>query len=202
MQLEDDIQLPIPIKKKPHEMSDRRHSIGLIDWQQYEYAVETLVQIAVTRYKALYGVEISELAYQMSIWTDAPSGITYIGFETKQHAQEQISKEIMFFRNQQLQEAELIARSIPYNTNPADFLYKEFEATEHPDLIEATKYSFDDEKYKRMMETRLNKSLLRVRDRLLRQGLLTGLPVEEQLWVGVSSPQSWYDYVKPLSLED
>ena len=169
-----------------------------VDWQMYEANVVQSVREAVGKFCRLHNTVGTDKIYQISIWTDAQAGITAVNFETRQHADE--------FREtwiQQWQEggrgewAEEMVR-LPYSSSPADFKYKEFLVVRHPELERLMELDYSVAEKSKAANVWIEASLLRVVERIVAEDTLSGLPREDVVWIGISSPRDWYDHVRKI----
>src|ERR1043166_1785409 len=170
-----------------------------VDWSVYEIDVYKAMQEAVRKYRRLYASsEITEMVFQISIWTDGSAGVTAVNFETRRHAEDTIKEWEEIFRAEAWEQVVRDTESSEYEGNPASFKYKEFYKIIHPELaLLRSGRGFDADRAK-AIDRRIEESLLRVVDRIIESGILKELPSEEEIWIGISSPLDWYDHVRKI----
>ena len=201
--------------------------LDAVDWVGYEDEVVELVRQSVAAFnEAQTGKKIS----QISIWTDVQGCVSAVSFETRAHAAQAIQSLKDFLEkeierlgtknrkpfeslNAVLRQQREEAENLEYNTNPANFEFREVRTFEHPGLLLLQESGFlavKDERdehviaawnhNKRAAEACVEISLLRVVERLLEEKVLQPLRMEECVWIGVSSPRDWYDHVRKIAL--
>jgi len=152
---------------------------------------------------ALYGMEqyashdgMIEPVYQISIWTDVEAAFSAINFETKEHAQESVNQSVQWWLERGNVEEAQRSSSEPYNGNPQDFKYKRFTEASHPALVAAIGSIELMETIQRALETELAVRLLEVVEKLIVSPEFEKLPKEPTVYIGVSSPDDWYDHIR------
>ena len=182
-----------PRKRKPCHV---KQLIDSCDWEAYEIGVLSLLQQAIKQYQRQYA---DEKVFQISIWTDSQTQASAINFETKKHAEEHIAKWAQIFRGEHDDErtsARLEAEG--YNDNPANFKYRQFLERKHPEVATIDGLDYRYVAHRHAADARISASPRKVVKRAREENVLAGLPREEAIWIGVSSPRDWYDHVTKI----
>jgi len=154
----------------------------------YEHEMTQLLQQAVERLRAEYPRLV---IYSLSIWTDAPAMTSAVSIDTKNNSEARIARLRAFAAEQQTRAAaahepelaRLWARPIARNTNPAEFVLREYVTIEHR--------AFDSRWAAEDHWQELAPALERVRD--LARELFRGVLLHPEAQVAVNSPNDWYD---------
>jgi hypothetical protein len=178
------------------------HSIlNIVDWEKFEDTVLQSFVLARDRYTSEHAGDTNVRVYQVAIWASAQDQLSTIGFETRSHAEAHLSKQLEFAReNGFTNDVERLEKE-RLNGSPMDFLFPRFQVTEHPELGPLSRVDFDDEERTTEVDRSLERSLLRVKERILAGNLLSALPREPSVWFGISSPNDWYDHVTDVVVE-
>lgn len=189
------LQIPAsqPRKRKPSHV---KQLIDSGDWKAYETNVLGLLQQAIKQYQRQHA---DEKVFQISIWTDPQTQASAINFETKKHAEEHIAKWAQIFRGE-YDDEKTAARleSEGYNDNPANFKYRQFLERKHPEIAAINGLNYRHITHRYTADARISASLRKVVKRAREENVLAGLPREEAVWIGVSSPRDWYDHVTKI----
>ena len=193
--------LPLPPQMPPSQPRKRKPSqvkqlIDSCDWGAYETSVVDLLQQAVGQYQRQHA---DEKVFQISIWTDPQTQSSAINFETKKHAEEHIAKWAQIFRGKY--EDEITAARLEaegYNNNPADFKFCQFLERKHPEIAATGELDYRYTTHRHAADARISASLRKVVKRVREGNALNGMPREEVVWIGVSSPRDWYDHVTKI----
>lgn len=155
--------------------------LNSIDWPSFEQRVVEAVEETVERYNLVYSpLPLKpEKIFQISICTDPQVLMTFVAFETKQHALE-------------------LSQVAPWNANPADFKFSELHAVVHLELRPLKALDFSDYDQRRATDERISQALLQSVGRIQERKILDPLPREDTVWLGVSSADDWYDHIRAI----
>ena len=144
------------------------------------------------RFTSAHGEEIVS---QVSLRKDPRSGISSIGFETKGHADLIIENWIVYCRSCGEWAGVQTLGRWKYNLNPTTFRYRGFHHIIHLELRPCYKIDYRDLGEQEEIMTMIEKNLLTVRDRLVRDRVFEALKCEPCVWLGISSMDDFYDHV-------
>ena len=168
-----------------------------IDWEGFESNVIEGLYIAVQKFHTNFQDVPGTRAFQLAICTSIQHRKTSFDFETRQHALEHLRDRHSYLREFGDEAMEENA-SLAYNPSQADFKFWGFYTIEHPELNTLQDLSFDDRDQQSAIEQYIAICLQRVIQRATEMNAFEKLPHEDELWVGYSSPVSWYDHVKNI----
>ena len=169
-----------------------------ICWTKFENNVVEGIYKSILKFNSTFGTIPPITVYQMAICTSIQACGTSIDFETRDHALEHLQHRISIFRESGHTASSEENAKLLYNPNQADFKYWGFHNISHPELEPLRRLNLDDKALTNAAEEYIEMSLLRVVQRLLDENTLADLPQDEAIWVGISSPRSWYDHVQKL----
>lgn len=173
--------------------------LAQIDWQEYEGEVVTLVQKAKKKYNTTFSSSTDAVS-QISIWTDPASQCTVVNFETKQNSEEYITKWSQKFRQRGwIEDADQLERN-GYTPNPANFKYPEFISLYHWCLAQLNQIDYAAESDARTVKGYIEASLQTAVNRVVSEHILENLLAEEEVWIGINSPDGWYDHIQRVNL--
>jgi len=171
-------------------MADRTTQILKgIDWARYEEEVYLAVEDAVRHYNAGAKGSNLETLSQLSIRTSPQNRVTSIGFETLSHA---VSRGAFVIHRPE--DAEPEVELVTY-LNPSDFQFREYHCVAHPALLALGQLQLAKPTQEQVALRAIETHLLSVRDRVVLSGVLGALPRSKSFWLGINSPQDWYDHV-------
>lgn len=171
--------------------------LDAIPWDRYEEEVYLAVDDAIRHYVRGTKGSRKDPVTQVSVWTAPQHRLTAVGFETLNHAISQGGAFVNRPGPGQTPRVELVTYQ-----QPADFEFREYHCVYHPALLGLMRLNFNDGRQARGAMERVEKRLLRVRDRVIHEGMVDQLPKSAVLWIGINSPRDWYDHVLELRCDN
>jgi hypothetical protein len=159
----------------------------------YEHEMASLLHRVAERLRVEHG---GLVIYSLSIWTDAPAGVSAVSLDTKNNSELTCARLREFAaKHRALAEARgdsemarLWARPIGRNRNPAEFLLRDVATVEHR--------AFDSHRPEEDYWQELAPALERVRARA--QVIFREFRLHPEAQVAINSPRDWYDDPVPL----